>query len=568
MNVPKIKAQGKVVDLNQNHYKAAGGEGTVFVKSGTAYKIYHDPAKMIPVGKIKELASINLPHVLGPQYPITDLNDKPIGFAMRYVDKTEYLCKLFTRGFRDTNGVDPAMINALVKRMQDTLKVIHSKQILVVDYNELNFLTDKDFKEAYHIDVDCYKTPTYPATAIMESIRDPKVQGNKFTELSDWYSAAIIFFQLYMGTHPYKGRHPDYGKDWQAMMKAGVSVFNKATRLPPNVQDWSVVPKGHLKWFEKVFEHGERCAPPEPDQVLATAGQVVPQIVASTDKFVLSLLRTYDSAVQAIRWINGICYARTEKSIYADSRAIASHSPVSGFTAKRIVHDFVYVQNDQPVKIEFNSITETLSWTSFDGKVSGQFDATGYFVANNRLYVVNNGNLIEYSFMNLGAKVIASQQIVNNVFMPSYKVFDGVVLQDVLGVTHASLPVIAGHVNFVKLDFLNRVRVIDAQYRHGTLVVIGEMEGKFSRWTASFDKAIRTCTVRKEENVVPHDIQLAVLDKGVSVATNDDKVELFLDSTKVKQIDDSPFTGNQKLLSFGNDIYMLNRNELHKVSTK
>ncbi len=566
MNPTKIKAQGKIIDLNQNHYKGAGGEGTIFVKGGTAYKIYHDPVKMIPVGKIKELSVLNQPNILGPQYPITDLHDVPIGFAMRFVDKTEYLCKLFTKGFRDNNSITPTMINSLVKRMQDTLKGIHSNKILVVDYNEMNFLTDKKFSEGYHIDVDCYQTPNYPATAIMESIRDPQVKGNKFTETSDWFSAGIIFFQLYMGSHPYKSRHPDYGKDWQAMMKAGVSVFNKASRLPPNVQDWSVVPKGHLKWFERVFEHGERCAPPEPDQISATAGQVTPIIVNSTAKFNLQLVRAYDGEIEAIRWINGACYVYTDKSIWIDGRLYKSHSQVTGFTAKRNKHDFIYVQNNAPVVLTYNDLTEKLTWSTLDDKYSGEIEASSYFIANDRLYVVNNNNLVEYSFMNLGVKVLASQQIVGNVFN-SHKTFNGMIFQDILGACHASISVKPGEAHLVKFECLNRARIIDAQYSRGVAVVIAEQQGKIYRYTFVFDKSFATFGTRMEESNL-QDVQLTVLDKGISVATNEDALEIFHDSSKVKIVDDSPLTNGQKLLSFGNEIYLINRKELHKVTMK
>lgn len=568
MSTTKIKAQGKVIDLNQSNYKGAGGEGTIYVKSGYAYKIYHDPAKMIPVAKIQELARLDRPNILCPLFPITDVKDNPIGFGMRYVDKTEYLCKLFTRGFRDTNGISPATINSLVKQMQDTLKHIHEHKTLVVDYNELNFLVSNDFTDVFHIDVDCYQTPNYPATAIMESIRDPKVVSNKFSELSDWFSAGIIFFQLYMGTHPYKGRNDSYGRnDWQKMMKDGVSVFNKATRLPPNVQDWSVVPKGHLRWFERVFEHGERCAPPEPDQVAATAGQIVPQIVSSNDKFTLKLVRKYDGKIERIRWINGAAYAYTDKSIYVDNRLLTSHAQEAGFTAKRSKHDFVYVQNDAPVVITFNEITERLSWRTLDSKYTGEFDASSYFIANQKLYVVNNGKLVEYSFMNLGAKVLASQQIVGNVFH-THTTVEGMVIQDILGTTRLLIPTQAGVAHLVNAPDLNRARIIAGKYERGTAIIIAEQNGKLTRWALSFNKQVNDFVARKEEGVAMQDVQLAVLDKGVSVATNEDRLEVFLDPQKIKLVDDSPFVNNQKLHAFGNDIYLVNGAELHQVSMK
>src|SRR6478736_593639 len=197
----QFTVNGKNLMLKQSDYKAAGGEGVVYVKNGNAYKIYHDASKMIAVGKIQELSALTMPNILGPK-DIIYHNNTPVGFVMRYVSDTEFLCKLFTKGFRDKMGVTPDQINHLVKGMQDTLHEIHNKNILVVDYNEMNFLVNRGFDTVYNIDVDSYQTPSYRATAIMESIRDRKVKSGKFTKESDWFSFATVAFQMYMGTHP------------------------------------------------------------------------------------------------------------------------------------------------------------------------------------------------------------------------------------------------------------------------------------------------------------------------------------------------------------------------------
>ena len=556
------------ISLDQHNYVGQGGQATIYQKGGKAYKIYHDPSKLPPIAKLKELGALkDITNILAPHDIVFNTKNQAVGIMMPYIPKTEYLCKLFTRGFRDSNGVNPAMIAAIVKRAQDSLKEIHKRKFLVVDYNPFNFLTNPAFDEYYHIDVDSWQTPNYKADAIMASITDPLVKNNHFTELSDWYSWGIVMFELYVGSHPHKGRHPDYGKDWQEMQKNHVSLFNKATRLPPNVQDWSVIPKGHLKWFERVFEHGERIAPPEPDQVNATAGQVVPQIVSSNAKFDLKLIRTYDGDVEAIRWITGVEYARASKGLYIGGRLFKALAPMSGFSARYATHDFAYVQNDQPVTLEFDRIKEEITWEKLDGKQSGVIAASSYFVANDRLYTVNENNLVEHSFMNLGAKVIAPQQIVGNVFH-THKTFDGVIVQDILGAAHLSIPVKPGQVNLIKAACLNRTRVIDAKYAKGIAIVLAEQEGKICRWTFVFDKSLSSFTTRREDNVTIQDIKLAVLDKGVAVASNDDKLEIFVDIVKIKVVDDSPLTGNQKLASFGNEIMVVNKNELFKLSMK
>lgn len=181
MNTLKLLVNNRAVTLTQANYKGGGGEGSIYMKDGLGYKIYHDPKKTISPNKVEELRQIGLKHVLAPVDAIYDYDtNKPIGFTMPFVDNIQYLCKLFVKSFRDRNNLTPQMMVDVVKFMQKTLMEIHKHKILVVDYNEMNFLINNAFKIVYNIDVDSYQTPSYPATAIMESIRDRKPPKNKF----------------------------------------------------------------------------------------------------------------------------------------------------------------------------------------------------------------------------------------------------------------------------------------------------------------------------------------------------------------------------------------------------
>lgn len=566
MSVPKIFVAGKPVSLGQNHYKGSGGEGAIYAKGSSAYKIYHDPKKVAPQGKVAELAKIGRANVLAPTQIVTDAGGRDIGFVMPYVDKTEFLCKLFTKGFRESNNIDAAAICNLVSIMQETLHAIHSRGILVVDYNELNFLTDTEFGQVYHIDVDSYQTPHYPATAIMESIRDRQVKNHKWTEGSDWFSFGILAFQLFMSTHPYKGRHPDYGKDWQAMMDAGVSVFNKATRLPPNTQDWGSVPRGYLKWFERVFEHGERIAPPaSPDAVSVPQGPVVPQILAPTAKFALTVFKSYASDILAFRYIDGTAYALTRNGAFADQKQVATSSPESGYAGRRLQRDICAARGAQPVIITFNSLTSSLAYESLDGQCQGQVEAGGFFLAHGRLYATAPTGLVEYSFMNLGAKTIAAQAVVAQVFH-THTVFDGIVVQDVLGTCRVAFPTAEGVAATFHVKELDGCRVISGKYERGFAVLIAEKCGAFTRITLVFDRDFRSYSLREQSNVPIQQVLFTVLDKGVCVAANEDTVEIFSGNETVKVIDDSPLTGTQRILSYQNQVLMTHKNQAFKMA--
>ena len=172
------------ITLTQNEYKAQGGQGTVYVKGNLAYKVYHDPTRMIPEMKVRELAAIGLPGVLAPQDALMDTKGTIVGFTMPYVKDTEYLTKMFSRSFKDANNIGADKIVHLVTEMQKTLSALHTKKIIVGDYNEMNFLVDSNFAIPYHIDVDSYQTPNFPCTAIMDTVRDRRLPFGKFGLLS------------------------------------------------------------------------------------------------------------------------------------------------------------------------------------------------------------------------------------------------------------------------------------------------------------------------------------------------------------------------------------------------
>jgi DNA-binding helix-hairpin-helix protein with protein kinase domain len=124
---------------------------------------------------------------------------------MRYVDRTYALCQVFPGSFRTRHGFSTDAALRLVRRLQEGVRTVHSHGILIVDLNEMNFLVSDSFGEIYFIDVDSYQTPSFPATALMESVRDR--HAKRFSTSTDWFSFAIVSFQMFVGIHPFKGTY-------------------------------------------------------------------------------------------------------------------------------------------------------------------------------------------------------------------------------------------------------------------------------------------------------------------------------------------------------------------------
>src|SRR5438552_997706 len=104
-----IKGQGEIT-LGQREFFRQGGEGQIYIKGNTAYKIYIDPAKMLPLGKITELSVITDPNVIRPVHIIEDGAGKPLGFTMPYKKNAVALCQTFTSAWRTRSKITPQQV--------------------------------------------------------------------------------------------------------------------------------------------------------------------------------------------------------------------------------------------------------------------------------------------------------------------------------------------------------------------------------------------------------------------------------------------------------------------------
>src|ERR1051326_6279805 len=140
--------------------------------------------------KIDELSLLVQPNIIRPLELIIDGRNRPVGYSMRSAGKTYSLCQLFPKAFRQRNNLTPDLMLRLVRQLQTGVSHIHSRGILIVDLNEMNFLVASDFNELFFIDVDSYQTPSFPATVLMESVRDRHAKS--FSSDSDWFSFAVV----------------------------------------------------------------------------------------------------------------------------------------------------------------------------------------------------------------------------------------------------------------------------------------------------------------------------------------------------------------------------------------
>src|ERR1051325_6764705 len=309
--------------IGKSEFKAQGGEGAVYVKGSTAFKIYADPSRCITQAKIDELSALVQPNIIRPLELVLDSSNRPVGYSMRAVGKAHALCQLFPKAFRQRNNLTPELTLRLVRQLQTGVSHVHSRGILIVDLNEMNFLVSADFRELFFIDVDSYQTPSFPATVLMESVRDRHAKA--FSNDSDWFSFAVVSFQMFVGIHPFKGTYPpfqhlpDNAAKLDERMRANISVLHAGVSVPAACLPFSVIPPNYLDWYRAVFEDGKRLAPPQAVQAaIVVVGPMLVQSIASR-RFEVREVREFDSE---IIWHDGVITA-TEQSVYFNGQKYA-----------------------------------------------------------------------------------------------------------------------------------------------------------------------------------------------------------------------------------------------------
>ena len=488
---------------------------------------------MIPVGKINELSTLTLPGIIRPQEVLLDASGTPVGYTMPAVPDAFALCQTFPRAFRDRHHLSPDNILMLVKKLQAGVSHIHSHGILIVDLNEMNFLVAPDFGNVYFIDVDSYQTAHYPATALMDSIRDRHSSG--FTPLTDWFSFGIISFQMLVGIHPYKGKHPDLGT-LDERMHANVSVLNAAVTIPAVCQPFSVIPTAYREWYMALFERGERVPPPEATGTIIVPVSATKHILTGNNVVVAEVGR-YDGNIVAITG----SMVLTTQSVWSGTQRIgtAPTGAVLGVTARQ--------QHPVTAWIAQNvlHLCDVLRRQSLDLSVNAdEIMATG-----GRIYLRQNDLLLEVFFTELPTRLIASVGVVGTVLAQATHLFDNVVLQNLLGATYLGLLPSSGSFHEVRVPELDGYRIADAMFEGGVFVAIAANHaGRYDRFVLRFDDAFSVYDLRRTEDIGMTSVNFTVLDTGVVALLNErDELELFArarGSAAIKIISDPGINGS------------------------
>jgi len=558
-----LRGRGKL-SLSNNDYVASGGEAKVFKQGTTCFKIFHEPRKMIPEAKFDELQVLNRNTIIKPDEIIMDKSNAHIGFTSNWVEG-DPLCKLFVTGFRKRNGITDDHAVKLIENIKDTIVFVHSKNCLMVDGNELNYLVADDHVTPFCIDVNSWQTPNFPATAIMDSIRD---HGAKvFSTASDWYSFAVISCWTFVGVHPFRGTHPDYKQTnveerTRQRMLDKISIFHPDVRLAPNAR-MNSIPAHYKEWFIQVFDKGVRSAPPDAAGIIVMAPVDV-HVIRGTDNFQIDLVKSFDDSLIWVATLNGVDIAATTKMVHVGGKEYKTKDNIT-FTEKKRAAVFSSIQNG---KIQFTCPTESI-------RTINQFGQE-IMIVKNKVYCRNGGQLIEMEIDDSFAQITPVVKHVWNIMENSSKLFAGVVYQDILGTPFLSIPVPksggASSMYEVKVLELKDHKVIDAKHDGGVCILHTVKEGKYYILILRFNHNYRTYDYREIEVTDIGDVNMITLDQGICIVIPESGVmEVFSANPShpgVKRVHDSTISSDMRLCKKGTQAMFFKGHRLYTIKLK
>jgi hypothetical protein len=579
-----VKGQGDVT-LTQRNYVATGGQASVYVKDGTAYKIYTNPKDSIPEAKFQALATIRDPAVIKPEHLLLDESRRQIGYTMAAIACNLSLCQLFTRAFRDRNGITGDHIIGLCARLREHVGSVHAASILIVDLNELNILVDKRFQETYLIDVDSYQCKGYPATVIMPSVRDYSVHAADFSILSDWYSYGILAFQMFVGSHPYKGTHAasaSIPKDQRMVhrMRHNISAFQADVSLPQCCYGFDVIPAAFRDWLRAVLQEGKRLPPPDPrDSGAVVIAAKVSKTLVSSDDIVIALLgdlegRTLVSYAETggvpLLWLTTTTDARavTGQSAMQLGRTLHSGRPIPGTTLVGHTPKLC-----RPVVLNLQG--ERLSFLDLEARKQQilPFRAQEIAKSGDRFYIKNGSAILELEFIETQVEIsVMATFPVADVPERASQLHDGCCVANMLGSIFVSLFPRSKAGYQIRMAELDGYKICEARFEGGVLMVTGARNGQYDRLIFRFDEDYQTYDVRVVPDVDLAALNFVTLDTGICVCvTEEEKLEAFparKGGKGIKLIEDPIIGGNMRLLRVGGKVGFEREGKLYSMTLK
>ena len=461
----ELEAGGQI-RLGPQDYVTEGGQARIFVRAGRGYKVFARPTPCLPARR-QALATLHHPRIVVPQILLLDRTHAPVGYAMHWVQRAVPWARASTTTFWQRESMTPKQALSLVRQLLELVQAAHAAGLVIADLSLNNVLLTADLASTWLVDTDSWQTPTQPAAAITPTILDPLADRPPLPASMDFFALAVIAFELLVGVHPYKGKHPKV-KGLAERMQRGLSAFDPGVTLPPCARALSILPPVLSSWCREIFAHRHREPPPpsfdagrRPSSRAISSPPSPPPGPA--------LLGRYDGQVLEAFHDGEALVVRTPQSIYRGDRRLGDCPP--GVVATLCRSGAVFLVRCDPLEREVTvhepggvALPGRLRVDEVVGRAGAVFVRTG-------------GQLSEIRLLQAGQRSIWVSRLRGRVLPHSAWLGRGVALWTVLGSTWGVLLEEQGSA-VLALPELDGRRPLDAVYHRGVLAVLSDAAGR------------------------------------------------------------------------------------------
>jgi hypothetical protein len=342
-------------------------------------------------------------------------------------------------------------------------------------------------------------------------------------------------------------------------MDDGISVFHPGVRVPPSVNNFSLIPKRHLDWFQSIFLKNDRSVPPLADSLVPIQVPNTIVLVKGTNKLDVIQVSSYSEDIVSVTQFFGVNYVTTKKFIYSDQRNLME-------TKGRKC--LVVASSDGTMVVAVREGLKTTFKELVTGREIGTMSSPDIFSRNNVVYTVTNGRLIENTFSTINNRLIQMINEIENV-SPNSTIYEGCIIQDLLGKKFLTLPYMKGACLSKHIPQLDSYRIVAAKSEKTVTVILAEKNGQYDRFIIVFKKDYSDFDIRVVNDVTYDTINHTVLDNGLcALLSSPTELELFVNNSKVEILNDPPIDSSMKMFSTTDGIFFTNGSSIHQLKKK
>jgi tetratricopeptide (TPR) repeat protein len=283
---PLFDVHGQRVDLGR--CLGRGGEGAVYslpLRPQSVAKIYANRPDARIAEKLKAMVALATPPLASvaawPQGLVLDrVGGTVVGFVMPRVDAHRPIHALY--GPTDRAVAFPEATWAFLVRASRNLAAgfdtVHQHRHVLGDVNQDNVVASSSATVRF-LDCDSFQIThegrTYPCRVGVPLFTPPELHGKRLEEVlrtvdHDLFGLAVLVFQLlFMGRHPWAGRHPTRDMNMETAIREGMFAFgSEAVRQgwqpPPFSLRLTDIPSSLAGLFERALGREAAAGRPRP----------------------------------------------------------------------------------------------------------------------------------------------------------------------------------------------------------------------------------------------------------------------------------------------------------------